>query len=69
MFFSWQYLFKWVNRWFIMVMKTKTCRDCKKEFEQDSHARFQRKYCVKCSAERKKAYENIHEVSIEDCED
>ncbi len=52
-----------------MVMKTKVCRDCKKEFEQNSLDRFQRKYCKKCSEERKKAYENIHEVSIEDCDD
>jgi hypothetical protein len=52
-----------------MVMKTKFCKDCKKEFQQDSHDRFQRRYCKECSAERKKAYENIHEVTFEECED
>jgi len=51
------------------MIKTKVCRDCKKEFEQDSHARFQRKYCEKCSKERKAAYAKIDEISIEDCED
>ena len=51
------------------MIKTKVCRDCKKEFQQDSLARFQKKYCDKCSKERKAAYANIHEVSIEDCDD
>ena len=52
-----------------MVMKTKACKDCKKEFQQDSHERFQRRYCKECSAERKKDYEKIHEINIEDCDD
>jgi hypothetical protein len=51
-------------------MPIKTCRDCKKEFEaKSSNSRYPRKYCDKCSAERKKAYEDIHNVGIEDCED
>lgn len=50
-----------------MVMKA--CRDCKKEFEQNKNLRYPRKYCDKCSAERKKAYENIHEISIDECEE
>jgi hypothetical protein len=51
------------------MIKKKTCRDCKKEFEQKVTARFPRKYCDKCSAERKKAYEDIHLLSASDCED
>ena len=52
-------------------MVKKTCRDCKKEFEVKTNfnSRYPRKYCDKCSAERKKAYENIHNVRIDDCED
>lgn len=51
------------------MIKTKICRDCKCEFKQDSNERFQKKYCDKCSKERKVAYANIHEISIEDCDD
>ncbi len=50
-------------------MPKKICRDCKKEFETKASARYPRKYCDKCSKERKKAYESIHLVKIEDCED
>ena len=45
------------------------CRDCGKEFEQKATARFQRKYCSKCSAKRKKAYANLWKVKSEDCEE
>jgi len=45
------------------------CKDCGKEFVTKANARYPRKYCDKCSAERKKAYEDIHLISIEDCED
>ncbi len=50
-------------------MVKQKCKDCKKEFEANLNARYPRKYCDKCSAERKKAYENIHLISAEDCED
>ena len=52
-------------------MPIKTCRDCKKEFEAKSgfNPKYPRKYCDKCSKERKKAYANIYSVSAEDCED
>jgi NMD protein affecting ribosome stability and mRNA decay len=50
-----------------MVMKK--CKDCGKEFEQKKTARYPRKFCEKCSAERKKAYDHIDEINIEDCED
>lgn len=49
----------------------KVCKDCKKEFElkSPSNSRYPRKYCDKCSAERKKAFEDIHLVSADDCEE
>lgn len=52
-----------------MIKKKKICPDCKTEFEYDPKARFKKRYCDTCSKERKEAYENIHEISIDDCED
>jgi hypothetical protein len=52
-----------------MMIKKKICPDCKKEFDFDTLARFPRKYCLKCSAERKKEYANIANIKIEDCKD
>jgi len=49
-------------------MVIKVCRDCKKEFDAPK-SRYPRKYCDKCSAQRKKDYENIHLVTIDECED
>jgi hypothetical protein len=51
------------------MIKKKTCPDCKKEFDFDTLARFPRKYCKKCSAERKEAYAHIADIKIEDCKD
>jgi len=51
------------------MIKKKICPDCNKEFDFDTLARFKRKYCAKCSAERKKAYERIADIEFEDCED
>jgi hypothetical protein len=51
-------------------MVKKICRDCKKEFEAKMNSsRFPKKYCDKCSAERKEAYKDIHNISASDCED
>lgn len=47
----------------------KKCKDCGKEFEQPRKAKYQRKYCQKCSKQRKKDYENLYLVSAEDCEE
>jgi hypothetical protein len=47
----------------------KTCKDCGKEFKTKPNARYPRKYCDKCSKERKKEYENIYLVKAEDCEE
>ncbi len=49
--------------------KTQKCKQCKKEFEVNPKWRFKRKYCETCSKERKEHYENLHTISIEDCDD
>ena len=50
-------------------MAKKICRDCKKEFETKATARYQRKFCDKCSKQRKKDYDNLYKVKAEDCDD
>lgn len=45
------------------------CKDCGKEFEQKVRSRYPRKYCDKCSAKRKKDYENLWKVTADECED
>ena len=52
-----------------MVEKKINCKDCKKEFVVNFNTRYPRKYCDKCSQERKEAYESIHLVKFEDCDD
>jgi hypothetical protein len=52
-----------------MVTKTIICKDCKKEFTIETNSRYFRKYCPKCSEKRRKDYENIDSIKIEDCED
>jgi|TARA_Y100000310_G_C20686953_1_gene819648 Zn finger protein HypA/HybF involved in hydrogenase expression len=52
----------------IPVKKIK-CKDCKKEFEQKTNARYARKYCKKCSKKRKKDYADLWKVSADECED
>jgi hypothetical protein len=50
-------------------VKKRICRDCKKEFEQKATARFPRKYCDACSKKRKEDYENLWQVTADECED
>lgn len=51
-------------------MAKKICKDCKKEFEAKmTSSRYPKKYCDACSAERKKAYADIHLISADDCEE
>ena len=50
------------------MLKKVKCKDCKKEFSVKPNVRFPRKYCDKCGKERKKAWENVHEIKFEDCE-
>ncbi len=45
------------------------CKDCGAEFTQKATARFPRKYCDKCSKQRKKDYEDLWKVKAEDCDD
>ena len=46
------------------------CKDCGKEVEvKSANPRFKRKYCDKCSAERKKAWDDRWMVTVDDCED
>jgi predicted amidophosphoribosyltransferase len=47
----------------------KTCPDCEKEFEFIQSGRYKRKYCDKCSKERKKAWDNQWKLKIEDFDD
>ena len=47
----------------------KNCKDCNKEFEQKEKSRYPRKYCDKCSAQRKKDYEKIHMITADECDD
>jgi hypothetical protein len=50
-------------------MVEKICKDCGKTFEQKKPSRYPRKYCDKCSAQRKKDYEKIHLITADECED
>ena len=45
------------------------CKDCGKKVIIETKSRFRRKYCEKCSKERKEAYAKIGEIKFEDCED
>jgi len=47
----------------------KKCKDCNKEFETKPTTRYPRKYCDKCSKQRKKDYEKIYLLKAEDCEE
>jgi len=50
-------------------MKTKKCKDCKKEFDVNPKARFERKYCDSCGKKRKKLWDEQWKIKFEDCED
>ena len=52
-----------------MEAKIKKCKDCGKEFEQKAKSRYPRKYCDKCSAQRKKEWESVHLITADDCEE
>ena len=52
-----------------MEEKEIKCKDCGKMSKVKANARYPRKYCDKCSNERKKAYENIHLIKFEDCDE
>ena len=48
--------------------KEKVCKDCGKTFKYKPHPNpnYQRKYCDKCSKDRKKAWNNRHLMKFED---
>ena len=45
------------------------CKDCNKEFEYEKKGQFTRKYCDKCSKQRKEDYQKIHLITASDCEE
>jgi len=49
--------------------KIKKCKDCGKEFEQKGGARYERKYCEKCSKKRKADYESLWKVTADNCDE
>ena len=49
--------------------KEKKCKDCGNTFIQKGTVRFERKYCEECSKKRKEDYENLWQVSADDCEE
>jgi hypothetical protein len=52
-----------------MKIISKNCPDCGSEVEKVPNARYPRKYCKKCSEKRKKDWEDIHLISVDDCEE
>lgn len=52
-----------------MEKKKIKCKECGKSFETNPRARYRRKFCDKCSKQRKKEYENIHLLTADQCED
>jgi len=50
-------------------MKIKKCLDCKTKFEVNPSARFERKYCLKCSKKRKKMWDNQWKIKFENLPD
>jgi len=46
--------------------KEMNCKDCKKKFKYIPHLRYPRKYCDKCSKERKKAWDERWKMKFED---
>ena len=52
-----------------MENKKIKCRDCGKIVEVNPNARYARKYCDKCSKQRKKDYENLYTVTADECDE
>lgn len=51
---------------FKMEEKEMNCKECGKKFSYKPHPRYQRKYCDKCSKERKKAWDDRWKMKFED---
>lgn len=55
---------------FSLQMTERKCKDCGKTFEDNTKkGRYPKRYCPKCSAQRRKDYEDIHLIKAEDCEE
>lgn len=52
-----------------MLKKVIKCKDCGKEFPKSENARYERKYCEKCSKKRKKDYDNLYKLTADDCDE
>ena len=52
-----------------MEEKQIKCKDCGKMFVNKKTTRYARKYCDKCSKQRKKDYENLYLVTADECEE
>ena len=50
-------------------MELKICVECGKEFNSLEDSKYKRKYCDKCSKQRKKDYKNIHLIAADECEE
>jgi Zn finger protein HypA/HybF involved in hydrogenase expression len=50
-------------------MKEIKCKDCGKKFQAKKNSKYARKYCDKCSKQRKKDYENLYMVTADECEE
>ena len=50
-------------------MESVNCKECGKEFKPPENSKYKRKYCNKCSKQRKKDYQNIHLITADECED
>ena len=51
------------------MKKQRKCLVCKAEFEIDTSAKYQRKYCLKCSKKRKTMWDDQWKVKFEDLAD
>jgi len=52
-----------------MENKEIKCRDCGTMFVPPKKGRYARKFCTKCSKQRKKDYENLYKLSAKDCDE
>jgi uncharacterized paraquat-inducible protein A len=50
-------------------MKMKKCKDCSNTFEVVPFAKYERKYCTKCSEKRKKMWDDQWKIKFEDCDE
>jgi len=49
-------------------MKIK-CKECGVLFNPPENSKYKRKYCNKCSKQRKKDYEKVYLITADECEE